>query len=214
MNSIFGGTSATARRWQVIGHYERYWGLFRDSQKVKVASGTTLWAAYDEWCMKACDFKKLHASTDKNYIGRLFRNNFVTMASIGWTYLDLALEVFKCFIPRRKEFRDLSLLKGGLPVLKTIEEHQLFGLLAPVNNSNVDRDNDKEMLKRQRSLQKAAKKAATGEKRGPTMLAPMAVVEDGALEESFANRLWRLMASSKEPFGFQRRIAMSCVLLD
>ena len=34
--------------------------------------------------MKACDFKKLQASTGKNYIARLFRNNFVTMASIGW----------------------------------------------------------------------------------------------------------------------------------
>ena len=134
VNSIFGGSSATARRWQVIGHYERCWGSFRDSQKVKGASGKTLCAAYDEWCM-ACDFKKLQASTDKNYIARLFRNNFVTMASIGWTHPDLALEVLKCFVPRRKEFRDLSLLKGGLSVVKTIEEHQLFGLLAPVNNS-------------------------------------------------------------------------------
>ena len=52
--------------------------------------------------------------------------------------------------------------------MKTIEEHQLFGLLAPVNNSNVDRDSPKEMLKRQRALQKAAKKAATGRNRGPT----------------------------------------------
>ena len=48
---------------------------------------------------------------------------------------------------RRKEFRDLILLKGGLPVVKTIEEHQLFGLLAQVNSSNVDRNNAKEMLK-------------------------------------------------------------------
>ena len=126
--------------------------------------------------MKACDFKLLQASTDKNYIALLFRNNFVTMASIGWTHPDLALEVLKCFVPRRKEFRDLSLFKGGLPVGKTIEEHQLFGLLAPVNNSNVDRDSAKEMLKRQRALQKAAKKAATGKNRGPTMLATMAVV--------------------------------------
>ena len=63
--------------------------------------------------------------------------------------------------------------------MKTIEEHQLFGLLAPVNNSNVDRDNSKEMLKRKRALQKAAKKAATGKKRGPTMRATMTVVEDG-----------------------------------
>ena len=173
---------------------KRCWGFSRDSQKVKVVSGKTSWAAYDERCMKACDFKKLQASTDKNYIARLFRNNFVTMASIGWTHPHLALEVFKCFVPRRKEFRDLmSLLKGGLPVVKTIEEHQLFGLLAPVNNSNVDRDNAKEMLKRQRALQKAAKDAATGKKRGPTMLATMAVVEDGTLEERLASRLWRLM---------------------
>ena len=68
-------------------------------------------------------FKKLQASTDKNFIARLFRNNFVTMASIGWTHPDLALEVFKCFVSRRQELRDLSLLKGGLPVVKTIEEH-------------------------------------------------------------------------------------------
>ena len=88
--------------------------------------------------MKACDFKKLQASTDKNYIARLFRNNFVTMASIGWTHPDSALEVLKCFVPRRKEFRDLSLPKGGLPVVKTIEEHQLFGLLAPVNQCQGD----------------------------------------------------------------------------
>ena len=27
VNSIFGGSSATARRWQVIGHYERCWGF-------------------------------------------------------------------------------------------------------------------------------------------------------------------------------------------
>ena len=80
--------------------------------------------------MKACDFKKLQASTDKNYIARLYRNNFVTMASAGWTHPDLALEVFKCFVPRRKEFWKFSLLKGGLPVVKTIEEHQLFRLLA------------------------------------------------------------------------------------
>ena len=52
--------------------------------------------------MKACDLKKLQASTDKNYTARLFRNNLVTMASIGWTHPDLALEVFKCFVPRRK----------------------------------------------------------------------------------------------------------------
>ena len=83
VNSISGGSSATGRRWQVIGHYERCWGFFRDSQKVKVVSGKTLWA---KWCMKACDFKKLQASTDKNNIARLFRNNFVTMASIGWTH--------------------------------------------------------------------------------------------------------------------------------
>ena len=132
---------------------------------VKVASGKTLWSAYDEWCMKACDFKKLQASTDKNYIAWLFRNNFVIMTSIGWTHPDLALKVFKCFVPRRKESRDLSLLKGCLPVVETIEEQQLFGLLAPVNNSNVDRDNAKEMLKRQTAVQKAAKKAATGKRR-------------------------------------------------
>ena len=48
---------------------------------MKVVSGKTLWAAFDE----ACDFKKLQASTDKNNIARLFRNNFVTMAS---TWLD------------------------------------------------------------------------------------------------------------------------------
>ena len=35
------GSSATTRRWQVIGHYERCWGFFRDSQKVKVVSGKT-----------------------------------------------------------------------------------------------------------------------------------------------------------------------------
>ena len=50
VNSIFRGSSATARRWQVIGQYEKCWGLFRDSRKVKVANGTTLWAACDEWC--------------------------------------------------------------------------------------------------------------------------------------------------------------------
>ena len=82
--------------------------------------------------------------------------------------------------------------------MKAIEEHQLFGLLAPVNNSNVDRDNAKEMLKRQRALQKAAKKATTGKKMGPTMLATMAVVEDGTLEESLASRPWRQMDCFKE----------------
>ena len=57
----------------------------------------------------------------------------------------------------------------------------------------MDRDNAKDMLKRKRALHKAAKKAATGKKRGPTMLATMALVEDGTLEESLANRLWRQM---------------------
>ena len=42
VNSICGRSSATARRWQVIGHYERCWCFFRDSQKVKGASGKTL----------------------------------------------------------------------------------------------------------------------------------------------------------------------------
>ena len=84
---------------------------------------------------------------------------------------------------RWKEFKDLSLLKGGLPVVKTIEGRQLFGLLAPVNHSNVDRDNAKEMLKRQGALQKAAKKAATGKREES---------EDGTLEEILASRLWRL----------------------
>ena len=62
--------------------------------------------------MKACDLKKLQASTDKNFIARLFRNNFVTMASIGWTHPGLALEVFKCFVPQRNEFRDFELVEG------------------------------------------------------------------------------------------------------
>ena len=106
--------------------------------------------------MKACDL-------------RLFRNNFVTMASIGWAHPGLALEVFKCFVPERNEFRDFELVKGGLPVVKTIEDHHFFGLLAPVNNSNVDRDSAKEMLKRQRALQKATKKAATGKKIRPCL---------------------------------------------
>ena len=48
------------------------------------------------------------------------------------------------------------------------------------------------------ALQQAAKKAATGKKRGPTVLATMAVVEDGTLEESLASRLWRLMDCFKE----------------
>ena len=98
VKSIFGRPSATARRWQVIGHYESCSGFFRVSQKVKVASGKMLWAAYDEWCMKACDFKKLQAITDKNHFARLFRNNCVTMASIGWAHPDVTLEVFKCFV--------------------------------------------------------------------------------------------------------------------
>ena len=91
-----------------------------------------------------------------------------------------------------------ELVGGGLTVVKVIEECQLLRLLAPVNNSNVDRHNAKEMLKRQRALQKAAKKAATGEKKGTTMPLTMAVVEFGSLEESLGNRLWRLMDCFKE----------------
>ena len=51
---------------------------------------------------------------------------------------------------------------------------------------------------RQRALQKAAMKAATGKKVSPTMLPTMAVVDHGTLEESLANRLWSLMDCLKE----------------
>ena len=75
------------------------------------------------------------------------------MARNGWKHPDVGpLRSSSASVLRRKEFLDLSLLKGGLSVVKTIEEHQLLGMLAPVNRSNVDRDNAKEMLKCVRGL--------------------------------------------------------------
>ena len=82
--------------------------------------------------------------------------------------------------------------------MKTIEEHQLFGLLAPVNNSNVDRDNTKEMLKRQRGSAEGGQESSDWEKEGFDHAATKPVVEDGTLEESLASRLWRLMDCFKE----------------
>ena len=103
VNSIFGGSSATARRWQVN---RPLWKMLGVLQGCSESQGCERQNVMGSLRRVVHEVMRL----EENYMARFFRNDFVTVVSNGWKHPDLTLEAFKCCVPLRKEIRDLSLL--------------------------------------------------------------------------------------------------------